>query len=45
MPCRWASEAVASFKDLAEHFRLNLEYAADQRQAQAQAARCAILML
>ncbi len=43
LQCRWASEAAASFKYLAEHFRLNLEYAADQKQAQAQVARCAIL--
>ena len=44
LQCRWASEAAASFRDLAEHFRLNLEYAADQKQAQDQVARCAILM-
>ncbi len=44
LQCRWASEAAASFKDLAQHLRLNLEYAADQAQAQAQVARCAILM-
>jgi serine/threonine protein kinase/tetratricopeptide (TPR) repeat protein len=41
--CRWAREAQLAFKKLAEDFRLNLEYVDDQKQAQAQVARCEAL--
>jgi hypothetical protein len=39
--CRWAGQAAATFKNLADHRRLNLEYAADQKQAQERSVQCA----
>ena len=39
--CRWAGQAAATFRILADHHRLNLEYAADQKQAQERSVQCA----
>ena len=38
--CRWSEEAAKAFKDLADHRRMNVEYAVDQKRAQEQQARC-----
>jgi hypothetical protein len=41
--CGWARQADATFSQLAQSSRLNLEYAVDKKQAQAQVRRCEAL--
>ena len=45
LQCAWAGEALAVFNSLKQRNRMNLEYAAQQLQAQQQVARCAALAL